>query len=61
MSLVWHALAVDAVVDFEQLSGTQNETVIKELSIAGRNDLETFQFQNPYAMRHHGDSENGLN
>jgi hypothetical protein len=35
---------MEAVVDFEQLSGTQNETVVKELSIAGRNVLETFQF-----------------
>ena len=33
----------------------------KELSIAGRNVLENFQFQSPYAMRPHGDSENGLN
>ena len=50
-----------AVVDFEQLNGTRNETIVKELSIAGRNVLETFQFQCPYAMRPHGDSENGLN
>ena len=49
------------VVDFEQLSGTQNETVVKELSIPSMNVLETFKFQCQYAMRPHGDSENGLN
>ena len=33
---------MEAVVDFEQIFGTQNETVVKELSVAGRNVLETF-------------------
>jgi len=46
--------------DFEQLCGTQNETVVKELSIAGHNVLETFQFQSPYGMKPHK-CENGLN
>ena len=36
-------------------------TAVKESSIAGRNVNETFRFQSPYAMRPHGDSENGLN
>ena len=35
--------------------------VVKELSVAGRNVLESFQFQSPYAMRPHGNIENGLN
>ena len=52
---------MEAVLDFEQLCGTQNETVVKELSIAGHNVFETFQFQIPYAMRPHGNRENGLN
>ena len=52
--------SMEAVVDFEQLSGTQNETVLKELSIAGRNVLKTFQFQNPYAMRPHGESKRSI-
>ena len=42
-----------AVVDFEQLCGKQNESVVKELSIANHNVLETFQFQSPYGMRPH--------
>ena len=33
---------MEAVVDFEQFCGTQNETVVKELSIACHNVLETF-------------------
>ena len=61
LSVVCHSLAIETVVDFEQLSGTQNESFMKEMSTAGRNVLETFQFQSPYAMRPHGDTENGLN
>jgi len=52
---------MEAVVDFEQLCGTQNETIVKELCVAAHNVIETFQFQSPYAMRPHGNSENGLN
>ena len=52
---------MEFVIDYEQISGTQNETIIKELSIVGDKVLETFQFLTPYAMRPHGDSENGLN
>jgi len=54
-------VAIEIVIDYEQLRGTQNETVIKELYIAGDNILEIFQFLSPYVMRSHGDSENGLN
>jgi hypothetical protein len=52
---------MEAVADFAELCGTQNETVVKELSIGGHNFLETFQFQSPYGMRPHGNSENSLN
>ena len=34
---------------------------VKEQSIIGRNVFETFQFQSPYAMRPHGNSEKGRN
>jgi hypothetical protein len=52
---------MEAVVDFEQLCGTQNETIVKELCVAAHNVIETFQFQSPYTMRPHGNCENGLN
>jgi hypothetical protein len=51
---------MEVVIDYEQLSVTQTET-IKELSFAGENVLENFQFLSPYAMRPHSDTENGLN
>jgi hypothetical protein len=35
---------MEAVVDFEQLSGKQNESVVTELSIASRNVPEIFSF-----------------
>ena len=48
---------MEAHVEFEQLSGTQNETVGNELSISGRNVLETSQFHNPYVIKPHGGVE----
>ena len=51
---------MEAVVDFSSFV-EQNETVVKELCIVGWNFLETFRFQIPYAMRRHGDIDNGLN
>ena len=53
-------VALEFVIDYEQLNGTQNVTIIKELSIAGESVLETFQFLSPYAMRPHRDTENGV-
>ena len=52
---------MDFVINYEYLMGTHNETVIRELSIAGENFVETFQFQIPYVMRCQGDTETGLN
>ena len=44
-------------LDYEYLMGSQNETAIKELSIAGENVLETFHFQSSYVMITHGDEK----
>ena len=52
---------MEAVIYYEQLCGTQNETIIKELSISSDNVLENFQYLTPYGMRPHGDTENRLN
>ena len=52
---------MEVVVDYEYLMGIQNETMNKELSIAGENVLETFHFQSSYDMKPRGDEENGLN
>ena len=52
---------MEVVVHYEYLTGTHRETVLKELSIAVENVLETFHFEIPYAMTPHGDIENGLN
>ena len=52
---------MDVVVEYEYLTGTQNGTFMKELSIVGEIILELFQFQSPYAMRPHANKENGLN
>ena len=52
---------MDVVIYYEQLSGTHNESIIKDLSMAVVNVLETIEFLSPYVMRTHGDTENGLN
>ena len=54
-------MCMEVVVDYEYLTGNQNEAVIKELSNAGENALETFHFQSNYALGPNGDEENGLN
>ena len=53
--------AMDFVTHYEYLTGTQNETVIKDLFIADENGMEIFQIRSPYALRRHGDLENGMN
>jgi len=47
-------------MDFEVLHGEQNEEVVKEVSVAAENVIETFQFKFPYPMSAHGSDENGL-
>ena len=49
------------VIDYEFLRGRQNETVVKELTVAGAATSETFRFKSPYKMADHGSSEYGLN
>jgi hypothetical protein len=51
----------ETVIDYEFLRGRQNETVVKELCVAGAAASETFRFKSPYKMADHGSSENGIN
>jgi len=48
------------VIDYEALRGRQNEEVVKEVSVAGENVIETFHFKPPYTMTAHGSDKNGL-
>jgi hypothetical protein len=52
---------MEAVIDFEYLRGRQNEIIVKELAVAGKNVSESFRFESPYTMTAHGSEENGLN
>jgi hypothetical protein len=47
------------VIDYEVLRGRQNE-VVKEVSVADENVIETFHFKSPYHMTAHGCEKNGL-
>ena len=48
------------VIDYEILCGRQNEEVVKEVSVAAENVIETFHFKQPYIMTAHGCDKNGL-
>ena len=47
------------VIDNEVLRGRQNE-VVKEVSVAAENVIETFHLKSPYSMTAHGSDKNGL-
>ena len=49
------------MINYEFLRGRQNETVVKEFSVASADASETFRFMSPYKMVDHGSSEKGLN
>jgi len=51
---------MEYVIDYEVLHGQQNEEIVKEVSVAAENVMETFHFKSPYPMTAHGSEENGL-
>jgi len=48
------------VIDYETLRGAQNGEIVKEISVADKNVLETFHFKSPYIMKAHCYEENGI-
>ena len=52
---------MEVVTDYEFLKGSQDEKIIKDLSLTADNVIHTLHFQSPYAERPHGSAENGLN
>jgi hypothetical protein len=52
---------MEAVVDYVFLNGSQNDVIVKEISIAAKNVFQTFNFRSPYAIHPHDSAENGLN
>ena len=52
---------IEIVINFEFLRGRQGEIVVKELSVAAKNVIDSFRFKSPYSMTSHGSDENGLN
>jgi hypothetical protein len=47
-------------INYEFLSGAHGEEVIKEVSVASENVLETFRFLPPYAMNAHSSEDSGI-
>ena len=41
---------MEAVIDYEYVKGAKGETVVKELSVAANDVLQTFRFRSPYSM-----------
>jgi hypothetical protein len=52
---------MEVVIDYEFLLGAHNETIVKEISLAAEDVIQTYQFQSPYAMRPNGFKESGIN
>jgi len=52
---------MEVVIDFEFLRGRQNEIVVKELSVAAKNMIDSFRFKIPYSMTTQGSDKNWLN
>jgi hypothetical protein len=50
-----------AVVDLETLTGSHGEEVVKEVSVVGKYDQETFRFLPPCTMQLHGLASSGIN
>ena len=51
---------MEVVIDFEFLRGRQNEMVVKELSVAAKNMIDSFRFNSPYSITSQGLDVNGL-
>ena len=51
---------MEIVIDYEYLPGAHGEEVIKEVSVASENVLETFRFLTPYSMGPHGYDQSGI-
>ena len=52
---------MEVAMDFEFLRGRHNEIVVKELSVAVKNMIDSFRFKSPYSMTSQASDENGLN
>jgi len=52
---------MEVFMDYEYLKGAKSKTVVKELSVAANEVLQTFRFRSTYPMNPHGSEENGLN
>jgi hypothetical protein len=50
---------MEVVIDYEYLLGARGEKVIKEVSVASENVLETFRFLPPYSLNHSSE-KNGI-
>jgi hypothetical protein len=44
----------EVVIDFQYLSGRRDEIIVKELSLAAEDVIQTFHFESPYEMEPHG-------
>jgi hypothetical protein len=51
---------MEVVIDYETLIGAHGEEVIKEVSVAGENVLDTFLFLPPYSMDTRSSESSGL-
>ena len=54
-------IVMELLIDYDYLKGAKGETVVKEISVAANDVLQTFHFRSPYPMSPLGSEENGRN
>ena len=53
-------IIMEVVIDYEYLSGAHGEAVLKEVSVASENVIDSFRFLPPYSMNRHSSPTSGL-
>jgi hypothetical protein len=51
---------MEAVIDYEYLTGAGGEEVPKEIALASENSIESFRFLPPYSLNPHASPTSGL-
>jgi hypothetical protein len=51
---------MEAVIDYEYLTGARGEEVPKEIAVASEDSIESFRFLGPYSMNPHASPTYGL-
>ena len=46
--------SMEVVIDYGILEGSQNDSIVKDISLAANGIIQSLHFRSPYGMRPHG-------